>query len=154
MTFVLPRDPSTSAPMHNPVATRRAAAAEKSGAASASYLAHDTRNWLTVLQMYCDLLRTPGAVASGHQNWIDELSGAVERGQELVASLLDSVQEAHQESSGLETGLDAAPQQAPPRPSLPSIWATRSSAGCPCWNAWPETGSRSNSMRLRLPATW
>ena len=96
MSFALPHNP-IDAPMHRPVGTARPAAAKKSGAEEASYLAHDTRNWLTVLRMYCDLLRTPGAVASGHRRWIDELSGAVERGQGLVASLLNSVEEASQE---------------------------------------------------------
>ncbi len=57
----------------------------------ADYLAHDTRNWLTVLQVYCDLLRTSGAVAHGYEKWINELSSAVERGHGLVASLLASV---------------------------------------------------------------
>jgi signal transduction histidine kinase len=65
---------------------------EEQRAAAASHLAHDARNWLTVLQVYCDLLRTSGAVADQGRNWIDELSNAVERGQGLVTSLLDSAQ--------------------------------------------------------------
>ena len=61
-------------------------------AAAASHLAHDARNWLTVLQVYCDLLRTSGAVAGNGRKWIEELSNAIERGQGLVTSLLDSAQ--------------------------------------------------------------
>lgn len=60
----------------------------------AKYLAHDARNWLTILQVYCDLLRTTGAVASGYEKWMEELAGAVERGHGLMASLLDSVEKA------------------------------------------------------------
>ena len=66
---------------------------EERRAAAASHLAHDARNWLTVLQIYCDLLRSSGAVAGNGRTWVEELSNAVERGQELVTSLLDSAQE-------------------------------------------------------------
>jgi len=76
---------------------------EEQRAAAASHLAHDARNWLTVLQVYCDLLRSSGAVASHGRTWMDELSNAVERGQGLVASLLDSAQIAStQEASPAE----------------------------------------------------
>jgi signal transduction histidine kinase len=68
--------------------------------ADANRLAHDTRNWLTILQVYCDLLRTSGAVASGYEAWIDELSGAVERGHGLVNSLLHSVEAAEDAMPG------------------------------------------------------
>ncbi|MGB8478035.1 MAG: HAMP domain-containing sensor histidine kinase [Acidobacteriaceae bacterium] len=79
-------------------------------AAAASHLAHDARNWLTVLQVYCDLLRTSGAVAGNGRKWIEELSNAIERGQGLVTSLLDS---AHTLGSQ-----QPSPQQAgvPPKP--------------------------------------
>lgn len=69
-----------------------AATRRRPGRTDANRLAHDTRNWLTILQVYCDLLRTSGAVASGYETWIDELSGAVERGHILVDSLLHSVE--------------------------------------------------------------
>jgi signal transduction histidine kinase len=69
-----------------------AAIPRRPGNGDANRLAHDTRNWLTILQVYCDLLRTSGAVASGYETWIDELSGAVERGHGLVDSLLHSVE--------------------------------------------------------------
>ncbi len=65
---------------------------EKQRAMAANHLAHDARNWLTVLQVYCDLLRNSGAVAGNGRTWIEELSNAVERGQGLVTSLLDSAQ--------------------------------------------------------------
>lgn len=55
------------------------------------HLAHDARNWLTVLQVYCDLLRSPGVVARGYEPWVTELSGAVERGHHLIASMLKSL---------------------------------------------------------------
>lgn len=77
-------------------------------------LAHDARNWLTVLQVYCDLLRTPGAVANGYQNWIEELSAAVTRGHSLVASLLDSVHGALPGKHPAKfTAPDTIPQDAP-----------------------------------------
>jgi signal transduction histidine kinase len=65
---------------------------EKHREANARHLAHDVRNWLTVLQVYCDLLRTSATVAGDVRKWIEELSCAVERGQGLVTSLLDSAQ--------------------------------------------------------------
>ena len=69
-----------------------AVARRKSEAEEPSHLAHDARNWLTVLQMYCDLLRTSGVVTEEGEKWIKELSSAVERGYGLVDSLLESAQ--------------------------------------------------------------
>jgi signal transduction histidine kinase len=60
--------------------------------AAARHLAHDIRNWLTVLQVYCDLLRSSDAVAGKERMWIEELSHAVEQGKCLVNSLLDSAE--------------------------------------------------------------
>lgn len=59
------------------------------GSADAGHLAHDVRNWLTVLQVYCDLLGTSGTVVGRGQEWIEELSSAVERGHGLVEALVD-----------------------------------------------------------------
>lgn len=78
----------------------------------ASSLAHDARNWLTVLQVYCDLLHTSGPGASGYQKWIEELSTAVTRGYDLVASLLHSVQDAQPGSGSINfTPQDAFSRQ-------------------------------------------
>lgn len=41
-----------------PVSTRPAAESSPRPSVDAHYLAHDARNWLTVLQVYCDLLKT------------------------------------------------------------------------------------------------
>jgi signal transduction histidine kinase len=73
-------------------AAHAAVATEESRAAAASHLAHDARNWLTVLQVYCDLLRSSDAMAGKGRMWIEELSHAVERGRGLVISLLDSAE--------------------------------------------------------------
>ena len=81
------QEPSYSDPVAHACGTP-----EEQRSAAASHLAHDARNWLTVLQVYCDLLRSSGAVAGHGRTWIDELSNAVERGQGLVTSLLDSAQ--------------------------------------------------------------
>ncbi|MHB1795969.1 MAG: ATP-binding protein [Acidobacteriaceae bacterium] len=89
MTLALPKEQATFI-----CARLSAAAYRNSGAAEAVHLAHDAHNWLTVLQLYCDLLRTSGVVAGNGQKLIDELSSAVERGHGLVDSLLDSVQSA------------------------------------------------------------
>lgn len=84
-------------------AAHSAGTPEEQRAEAASHLAHDARNWLTVLQVYCDLLRSSGAVADDGRTWMEELSRAVERGQELVTSLLDSAQSsAPLESSRVE----------------------------------------------------
>lgn len=79
-------------PSHSDAVTQACGTPEEQRSAAASHLAHDARNWLTVLQVYCDLLRSSGAVAGHGRTWMDELSNAVERGQGLVTSLLDSAQ--------------------------------------------------------------
>ncbi|MGC1870446.1 MAG: sensor histidine kinase [Acidobacteriaceae bacterium] len=81
-------------PSRSEVAPLSAGTPEQHRAAAASHLAHDARNWLTVLQVYCDLLRSSGAVSGHGRTWMEELSNAVERGQGLVTSLLDSAQNA------------------------------------------------------------
>ena len=81
------QEPDRSEPRTYPASTP-----ELRRAAAASHLAHDARNWLTVLQIYCDLLRGSDAVAGNGRTWIEELSNAVARGQSLVTSLLDSAQ--------------------------------------------------------------
>jgi two-component system, cell cycle sensor histidine kinase and response regulator CckA len=83
---------------------------EEQRATAASHLAHDTRNWLTVLQVYCDLLRSSGAVAGHGRTWMDELSNAVERGQGLVTSLLDSAQIASARESSPAQAAAAGPK--------------------------------------------
>jgi two-component system, cell cycle sensor histidine kinase and response regulator CckA len=79
-------------PSHSEGAAPLAGTPNEQRAAAASHLAHDARNWLTVLRVYCDLLRTSGAVVGQGRTWINELSNAVERGEGLVTSLLDSAQ--------------------------------------------------------------
>ncbi len=83
---------------------------EEQRAAAASHFAHDVRNWLTVLRVYCDLLRTSGTVAGNGRTWIEELASAVERGQGLVASLLNSAQASAPPRSSTPQAV------APPRP--------------------------------------
>src|ERR1035437_1216533 len=73
-------------------------------AAAASHLAHDARNWLTVLQVYCDLLRSSGTVAGNGRKWIEELLNAIERGQGRVRSLLDSAQTLGSQPSASQVG--------------------------------------------------
>jgi signal transduction histidine kinase len=90
--------------------TLSAGTPEERRAAAASHLAHDARNWLTVLQVYCDLLRSSGAVAGKGRTWMEELSNAVERGQGLVASLLDSVQISAPTDSSLIEATAAGPK--------------------------------------------
>jgi two-component system NtrC family sensor kinase len=55
------------------------------------YLAHDARNWLTALRVYCDLLRNPDNTPEDISRLTDELSAAVDRGKTLVMALLDGV---------------------------------------------------------------
>lgn len=76
---------------------------KKSKPSAATFLAHDTRNWLTVLQMYCDLLRTGGAGDARFPDWIEELSAAVDRGQALVISLIESAQSCHDQGREPQT---------------------------------------------------
>lgn len=71
---------------------RRLPRREKSIASAAGLLAHDVRNWLTVLQIYCDLLQATEAASPQYRDWIGELTAAVGRGNDLVAALLDAAQ--------------------------------------------------------------
>lgn len=90
-------------PSHSDAAASSAGTPEEQRAAAASHLAHDARNWLTVLRVYCDLLRNSDALMGQGRTWMNELSNAVERGQGLVTSLLDSAQiAASGESSSVE----------------------------------------------------
>lgn len=90
------------------------------------HLAHDARNCLTVLRVYCDLLRSSGAIRKGYEPWMDELAGAVERGQNLMDSLLDSV--AASRPMGLrreDHDADVAPNAEPHRPEQPDLVTAR-----------------------------
>lgn len=73
-------------PMEHP--WQEAADQTELSAADLRQLAHDTRNWLTALQVYCDLLRM--TIVGDCERWVMELTGAIDRGQRLVASLLES----------------------------------------------------------------
>jgi signal transduction histidine kinase len=86
VTLILPRNSEdiVGVPSHPLDANQKAAG-------KSSHLAHDARNCLTVLRIYCDLLRASGAIRSGYEQWLEELAGAVERGQQLMDSLLDSI---------------------------------------------------------------
>lgn len=83
-----------------------ASASESAGAGQAQCLAHDARNWLTILQVYCDLLRTREAPSREEQQaWMKELARAVERGQGLITSLLASIRP-EEEASASEVDLE------------------------------------------------
>jgi signal transduction histidine kinase len=75
----------------DPVATGRTAAITENKVRN---LAHDTRNWLTALQVYCDLVRM-SPTPEEFQVRLDELSGAVERSRDMVGPLLDFLQRAN-----------------------------------------------------------
>jgi len=104
-------------PNRSDAAASSAATPEEQRAAAASHLAHDARNWLTVLQVYCDLLRNSDAVVGQGRTWMKELSNAVERGQGLVMSLLDSAQTA---ASGESFSVES-PAAATKSPDLAAI---------------------------------
>ncbi len=81
-------------PALSPSATQPAAqpAAQPADAATAAahrrHLAHDARNWLTVLRIHCDLLEQSGAVDEKYRGFLHELSTNIDRGQSIVAGLL------------------------------------------------------------------
>jgi|GEM_PF-7117021 len=82
-----------TAPTTAPATDRRAVAARLGGGTTdPRYLAHDARNWLTVLGVYCDLLRSSGAEPGDHQQWVEDLTHTVDRGRTLVLSLVESVE--------------------------------------------------------------
>ena len=68
------------------------------------YLAHDARNWLTVLGVYCDLLRSSGVEAGDHQQWVEDLARAVDHGRTLVLSLVERVEAPELERAGQPHG--------------------------------------------------
>lgn len=108
MTTALSEKSEPSIPSYGDV-NEAVVPASGSGAEEATHLAHDTRNWLTTLRIYCDLLRTSGAVKTGYERWMEELSGSVERGQDLVASLLESLEMAEQKTGMVRRAKDAEP---------------------------------------------
>lgn len=71
---------------------------------SPAYLAHDARNWLTVLQVYCDLLRSPENTPEETARWAAELAGAVDRGQRLVEALVEGAAPAPAGGAGTSAG--------------------------------------------------
>ena len=81
-----PAAPSPSASAMQLVSARPSSMSRASS--RTSHLAHDARNWLTVLRIHCDLLEQSGAVAKERRAWLQELSAAIDRGQSLVSSLL------------------------------------------------------------------
>ena len=92
MTLTAPKQEMSTSSRLSAVAPRKPGIEEAQRTEEPSHLAHDARNWLTVLQMYCDLLRTSGVVMGKGEKWIEELSSAVERGYGLVDSLLECAQ--------------------------------------------------------------
>lgn len=50
-------------------------------------LAHDARNMVTALSLYCDLLEEPGVLASGHRHYASELRLVAEASRRLVEKL-------------------------------------------------------------------
>src|SRR5579863_8719391 len=58
-------------------------------------LAHDARNMMTALGLYCDLLEEPGVLTAPHQHYADELRLVAEAGRRLVEkfSLLNGREE-------------------------------------------------------------
>lgn len=110
--------PGNRTPANRPSRPRTAPtpaiASASAAAARPDYLAHDARNWLTVLQVYCDLLRTPGSASADRGRWLDELSRAVERGHGLVASLIDTVHDtAHAPTAATPPIPDSIPDPIP-----------------------------------------
>lgn len=65
-------------------------------------LAHDARNMVTALSLYCDLLEEPGVLISSHQHYASELRLVAEASRTLVEKLsrLDRREVVH--SSGQE----------------------------------------------------
>src|SRR5579871_2102181 len=55
-------------------------------------LAHDTRNMVTALSLYCDLLEEPGVLGASHRHYASELRLVAEASRRLVEklSLLDN----------------------------------------------------------------
>jgi len=63
---------------------------------SLAELAHDARNMVTALSLYCDLLEEPGVLAAPHHHYATELRLVAEGSRRLVEklSLLDRIQSA------------------------------------------------------------
>ena len=78
----------TTTAMPLSLATIPVASASQAAAANRRHLAHDARNWLTVLRIHCDLLEQSGAVDEKYRGFLHELSTNIDRGQGIVAGLL------------------------------------------------------------------
>lgn len=88
---VVAPEPRAAMPPAHPRSSQPSARQHAASRVVASHLAHDARNWLTVLRVHCDLLEQSGAVAVSHRSWLTELSATIDRGQSLMDSLLAAV---------------------------------------------------------------
>ncbi len=89
---------------------------------SLAELAHDARNMVTALSLYCDLLDEPGVLAAPHRHYASELRLVAEGSRRLVEklALLDQRQEEAGPSRGTAEGqgrLFAFLPESPARPA-------------------------------------
>lgn len=74
-------------------------------------LAHDARNMVTALTLYCDLLEEPGVLAAGHRHYASELRLVAEASRRLVEKLarIDSGDAGEIASPGLTAARQPSP---------------------------------------------
>jgi signal transduction histidine kinase len=100
-----------------------------SGGESLAMLAHDARNMVTALGLYCDLLEEPGVLAVPYLHYGNELRLVAAASRRLVEKLvaLDNHSEAHSDSP-LHGQRDGGPASRPKQPYAGNL-LTRAESG-------------------------
>ena len=70
-----------------PIAGKNATRKNSTGKEPLAAIAHDTRNVVAALRLYCDLLAEPGVLSEGHQHYAAELQAIAAASSGLVEQL-------------------------------------------------------------------
>ncbi len=79
------------------------------GSDTIAALAHDARNLITALDLYCDLLDEPGVLAPPFAHYRNELRLVTAAGRRLVSKLAAQSERDSEATKGAQPGLPAAP---------------------------------------------
>lgn len=99
---------------------------------SLSAVAHDARNMVSALGLYCDLLGEPGVLASGFSHYADELRLVTAASRRLVEKLVTLDRNAQEETAMPLRGVPAAEGD-----------------GTPAGRIWPGPGRRATGNAAR-----
>lgn len=115
---------SPAAPLGNAASNSADHASKEIGLSSdsAAALAHDARNLITALGLYCDLLDEPGVLAPPFAHYRNELRLVVAAGRRLVSKLVGLSERDTESSATVFPGLPVTPRPfTPPDNESPAI---------------------------------